>query len=103
MILLTIREPARNGRFYLGEALAVHCVAELDGARGAAVALGDDIDRARAGAALDAAHSGGFPEFDAEEERLADLRRGIEKSVGEKAALIRGTHVRFHALEDKAI
>ncbi|MDR1330125.1 MAG: phosphonate C-P lyase system protein PhnG [Oscillospiraceae bacterium] len=101
MILLTVREPVRNSNFYLGEALAVHCIAELDGVRGAAVALGDDLGRAGAAAALDAAHTGGFPEFAAIEVRLLELEELRKSAESETAALVRGTQVKFHVLEDK--
>jgi alpha-D-ribose 1-methylphosphonate 5-triphosphate synthase subunit PhnG len=103
MILLMVREPVKNSRFYLGEALAAHCIAELDGVRGAAVALGDDLDRAGAAAALDAAHTGGFPEFAAAELQLLALGARQELAAAEKAALVRGTQVKFHALEDREV
>ncbi|MDR1589958.1 MAG: phosphonate C-P lyase system protein PhnG [Oscillospiraceae bacterium] len=103
LVLLTVREPVRNSRFYLGEALASHCVAELDGARGAAVTLGDDLDRAGAAALLDAAHTGGFPEFFAVERRIIELGESLRRGDEENAALIRSTQVSFHALEDREV
>jgi alpha-D-ribose 1-methylphosphonate 5-triphosphate synthase subunit PhnG len=101
MILLTVREPVKNSSFYLGEALAAHCIAELDGVRGAAVALGDDLGRAGAAATLDAAHTGGFPEFAAVESQLRELDELRRSAEAETAALVRSTQVRFHVLEDK--
>jgi alpha-D-ribose 1-methylphosphonate 5-triphosphate synthase subunit PhnG len=103
MILLTVREPVKNSSFYLGEALAAHCIAELDGARGAAVSLGDDLDKAAAAATLDAAHTGGFPEFSAVEGQLRELDELRRSTEAKTAALVRGTQVKFHALEDREV
>jgi alpha-D-ribose 1-methylphosphonate 5-triphosphate synthase subunit PhnG len=102
-VQLTVREPVKNSRFYLGEALAAHCVAELDGARGAAVTLGDCLERASAAAMLDAGHSGGFPEFFAVESRLLALGDELRRADGERAALVRSTRVNFQILEDRTL
>jgi alpha-D-ribose 1-methylphosphonate 5-triphosphate synthase subunit PhnG len=61
LVLLQVREPVRRSRFYLGELLAAHCVVELGDIRGAAVLMGDDLEKIRAAAVLDAAHSGCLP------------------------------------------
>lgn len=103
LVMLTIREPVRNSRFYLGEALASHCAAELDGARGAAVTLGDDLERASAAALIDAAHTGGFPEFFDIEPRLLALGAELRRADGERAAAIRRTQVSFRVLEDRTL
>jgi alpha-D-ribose 1-methylphosphonate 5-triphosphate synthase subunit PhnG len=99
MILLKIREPVRGGRFYLGEALAAHCVVEVDGTRGVSVQLGDDVGKALSAAVLDAAHTGNFPGF--VEEELLELDASRAEEVAEVASAVRSTQVRFHILEDK--
>jgi alpha-D-ribose 1-methylphosphonate 5-triphosphate synthase subunit PhnG len=103
MILLQIREPVKGSRFYLGEALAAHCVVELDGTRGASVLLGDDMEKAIRAAVLDAAHTGNFPGFELVESELLALDASRAAEAAETASDIRSTQVRFHILEDKEL
>jgi alpha-D-ribose 1-methylphosphonate 5-triphosphate synthase subunit PhnG len=107
MILLQVREPVRGTRFYLGEALAAHCVVEVAGIRGAAVQMGDDLNKAAAAAIIDAVHSGehagtfgGFALIKDELLRLDEKRR---QETARQAALVRGTQVTFHVLEDRGL
>jgi alpha-D-ribose 1-methylphosphonate 5-triphosphate synthase subunit PhnG len=103
MVLLQVREPVRRSRFYLGELLAAHCVVELEGVRGAAVLMGDDLNKARAAAVLDAAHSGGFPGFARVEEELLRLEKERKTGLAKEAAEIRKTNVSFQSLEDREL
>jgi alpha-D-ribose 1-methylphosphonate 5-triphosphate synthase subunit PhnG len=103
MVLLQIREPVRQSRFYLGELLATHCVVELGGVRGAAVLMGDEPDRARDAAVLDAAHSGGFPGFTLVEPELFRLEEARKAELAQEAGEIRKTQVSFQALEDREL
>jgi alpha-D-ribose 1-methylphosphonate 5-triphosphate synthase subunit PhnG len=101
MVLIQIREPVRHSRFYLGELLAAHCVVELGGVRGAAVLMGDDLEKAKAAAVLDAAHSGGFPGFALVEGELFHLDNLRKGKLAQDAAEIRKTSVSFQSLEDR--
>ncbi|MDR1238571.1 MAG: phosphonate C-P lyase system protein PhnG [Treponema sp.] len=103
MVLLQVREPVRRSRFYLGELLAAHCVVELGGVRGAAVLMGDDLNKARAAAILDAAHSGGFPGFARVEGELLRLDAARKTELAKEAAEIRKTNVSFQSLEDREL
>ncbi|MDR3161887.1 MAG: phosphonate C-P lyase system protein PhnG [Spirochaetaceae bacterium] len=103
LVLLQVREPVRQSRFYLGELLAAHCVVELDGVRGAAVLMGDDLDKAKDAAVLDAAHSGGFPGFALVEPELLRLEEARNAELAKKAAEIRKTKVSFQSLEDREL
>jgi alpha-D-ribose 1-methylphosphonate 5-triphosphate synthase subunit PhnG len=103
MALLQVREPVRGSRFYLGEALAAHCMVELGGVRGAAVLMGDDLEKARAAAVLDAAHSGGFPGFALVEPELLALEERRQRELAQEAAEIRKTRVSFQSLEDREL
>jgi phosphonate C-P lyase system protein PhnG len=103
LVLLQVREPTRGERFFLGEALAVHCVVEVDGVRGAAVQLGDDLVRARAAAALDAAHSAGFAGFALALPRLLRLEAERRAALKDEAGLVRKTAVSFQSLEDREV
>ena len=101
MVLLQVKEPVKKSLFYLGEILAVHCIVELAGVKGAAVLMGDDFSKAEAAAILDAAHSGGFAEFDLVEQELLRLQEKHQKENAEQVAAIKETQVRFHVLEDR--
>jgi alpha-D-ribose 1-methylphosphonate 5-triphosphate synthase subunit PhnG len=101
MVLLQIKEPVRQSRFYLGELLAAHCIVEIGGVRGAAVLMGDDLDKVRAAAMLDAVHSGGFPGFTLVEPDLLKLEEKRLAEEARKAAAIRKTQVSFQVLEDR--
>jgi alpha-D-ribose 1-methylphosphonate 5-triphosphate synthase subunit PhnG len=101
MILLKVREPVKGSCFYLGEALAAHCVVEIDGVRGASVHLGDDMGKALSAAVLDAAHTGNFSGF--AEEELLELDASRSAETARVASAVRSTQVRFHILEDKEL
>jgi alpha-D-ribose 1-methylphosphonate 5-triphosphate synthase subunit PhnG len=81
--------------------LAVHCVVELAGVRGASVLMGDDFAKTSAAAVLDAAHSGGFAEFALVEPELLRLDETRQKEKAKQTMAVKGTQVRFHALEDR--
>jgi alpha-D-ribose 1-methylphosphonate 5-triphosphate synthase subunit PhnG len=100
LVLLQVREPVTLSRFYLGELLAAHCVVELGGIRGAAVLMGDDLEKVRAAAVLDAAHSGCLPGFALVEGELLALEETRQRELAREAAEIRKTRVSFQSLED---
>jgi phosphonate C-P lyase system protein PhnG len=101
LVLLQVREPVRGERFFLGEALAVHCIVEVDGVKGAAVQLGDELPRVEAAAVLDAAHSGDFAGFGLILPRLLRLEAERAASLSKEADSVRGTAVNFQSLEDR--
>ena len=103
MIMLMIREPVKGSRFYLGEALAAHCVVEIGGVRGASVQLGDDMGKTLSAAVLDAAHTGNFPGFEAVEAELLELDAARAAEASGRASAARATQVRFHIMEDKEL
>jgi alpha-D-ribose 1-methylphosphonate 5-triphosphate synthase subunit PhnG len=103
LVLLQVLEPVRGSHFFLGEALATHCIVELDGVRGAAVQLGDELPRAEAAAMLDAAHSGNFVEFTMVLPQLLALEAKRAAALDQEAELVRGTAVNFQSLEDREL
>lgn len=101
MVLLQVKEPVKQSLFYLGEMLAVHCIVELSGVKGAAVLAGDDFSKAEAAAVLDAAHSGGFAEFALVEGELYRLEEARKQKAAGQTAAVKRTQVLFHAIEDR--
>jgi alpha-D-ribose 1-methylphosphonate 5-triphosphate synthase subunit PhnG len=103
MVFLQVKEPVKQSLFYMGEMLAVHCIVELSGVRGAAVLSGDDFSQAEAAAVLDAAHSGGFAEFTLVEPELLLLEEARQRKTEKQTTAVKETQVRFHALEDREV
>ena len=101
LVMLTAREPVKDSRFYLGEAIAAECLLEVDGHKGAAVILGDDFEKARAMAVLDAAQSAGLPEMAEILPRIEALEQEMLRQRRAEAALYRTTQVQFQIMEDK--
>ena len=103
MVLLQVKEPVKQSLFYLGEMLSTHCIVEIAGVKGASVLAGDDFQRAEAAAVLDAAHSGGFPEFALIESELLRLDEARQIEAGKLTTKVKETQVRFHVLEDRGV
>ena len=103
MVFMQVKEPVRQSLFYLGELLAVHCIVELAGVRGAAVLMGDDLGKAESTAILDAAHTGGFAEFAGIEQELLRFEEIRKEQISKQASAVRETQVRFHALLDQEV
>ncbi|MBB5935474.1 phosphonate C-P lyase system protein PhnG [Streptomyces zagrosensis] len=61
MVVLQVREPVEETRFYLGEVLVTECSVEVDGVPGWCMREGDDRVAALAGALLDAVAAAGLP------------------------------------------
>ena len=101
MVLLSVKEPVKQSEFYLGEMLAVHCIVELSGVRGAAVLAGDDFSKAASAAMLDASHSGDFAEFALVEPELLRLEEMRQNEKAKQTGAVKETQVRFHVLEDR--
>ena len=96
MVMLRVKQSI----FYLGEMLASHCVVEVDGVQGAAVMAGDDFEKVRCAAILDAVHTGRMKEAKELEGKIRRLGRKQQKKRETEAAVIRGTKVDFHVMED---
>lgn len=100
MVMLRVKEPVKQSTFYLGEMLASHCVVEVDGIQGAAVMAGDDFEKVRSAAILDAVHTGKMKEAKDLEGRMRRLERKQRKKRETEAAINRETKVDFHVMED---
>ena len=101
LVMLKVRESVKQSLFYLGEIIATECLVEVDGNRGACVLMGDDQEKARAMAVIDAAHTAGFPQWPGVEARVNELGADVQRKRAEEAALHRKTQVRFSIMEDR--
>lgn len=91
LVVLKVRESARGGLFYLGEALATECRVRLGELPGIGLLLGSERQRAFALAVVDAVmsapaplpeESGWVALLQAEEARLAAARRIGQERIG---------------------
>lgn len=61
LVVMQVREPVAEERFFLGEVLVTECTVELDGTLGWAMRAGDDRVSVLAAAVLDAVAAAGHP------------------------------------------
>jgi alpha-D-ribose 1-methylphosphonate 5-triphosphate synthase subunit PhnG len=98
MVVLQVREPVEESRFYLGEVLVTECTVEVGGVPGWSMREGDDRVAALAAALLDAVAAAGLPataDIDALCAAVADRRTRQDES---EWAEIRSTTVAFEEL-----
>lgn len=100
LVMMEVSDPVSGGSFYAGEVLVTSCQAMVDGYLGCATAVGDDEERARAAALLDAALQN--PAVDPVLwERLAEEEQRIEVAHRAESALAARTRVQFETMEDR--
>lgn len=97
MVMLQVREPVAEERFYLTEVLVTHAEVDLDGARGWAMRAGDDGLAALGAAVLDAAAGAGH--LAAVEELCASTERSLAASRASEVAELAPTAVQFAELD----
>jgi alpha-D-ribose 1-methylphosphonate 5-triphosphate synthase subunit PhnG len=100
LVMLEASDPVSGATFYAGEVLVTSGQVRVDGRLGCAVVVGDDEDRARAAALLDAALQRPRPDPDL----LAQLdheERRIEMAQRVESALAARTRVHFETMEDR--
>ena len=98
MVMLQVREPVAEERFYLGEVLVTRCTVEVAGSAGWCMRGDGDRVAALAGALLDAAAAAGLPEASDIEDvclRVADRRTAEDAAEWSELA---PTTVKFEEL-----
>ena len=99
LAMIKVRESVKQSLFYLGEVIVCEAAVEIDGARGAAVAMGDDIEKILDMAIIDAAiNKGVFEDMDA----LLELERQQNDRVMRENAMHMKTMVNFESLDQEA-
>jgi alpha-D-ribose 1-methylphosphonate 5-triphosphate synthase subunit PhnG len=100
LVMLKIRESARNSLFYAGEALACECMVKLVDNKGFAASLGDDLEKVYAMAVIDAALNSNLPENDFIMESLKEWECKIKEKRALESGLIMSTKVNFNVMEE---
>ena len=97
MVMLQVREPVAEERFYLTEVLVTRAEVDLGGARGWAMRAGDDGLAALAAAVLDAAANAGH--LAEVEELCASTERSLAAGRASEVAELAPTTVQFAELD----
>lgn len=100
LVMMEAADPVTGASFFVGEVLVTSCQVEVGELVGCAVVMGDEPERARAAAVLDAAlqgPGGGRQRLVAalEEERRVQADRGMEWALAAR------TRVQFETMEDR--
>ena len=99
LVMIKMRDPVTESLFYLGEVIVSEAIVDLDGAKGTAVLMGDDYEKALDMAVIDAAcNKGVFARFDALEQLEAEQNRRTEQ----ENALFLKTMVNFTSMDSEA-
>ena len=100
LVMLKVRESARNSLFYAGEALACECMVQIGGTKGFAASLGDDTDKVYAMAVIDATLNAGLPECDLILDTLREWEKQLHEKRAAEAKLTASTKVSFSVMEE---
>jgi alpha-D-ribose 1-methylphosphonate 5-triphosphate synthase subunit PhnG len=99
LAMIKMREPVRQSLFYIGEVIVSEAVAEIDGAQGIAVLMGDDAEKTLDMAIIDAAvNKGVFTGM----ETLLPLEKGQNDAVMRENAMHLKTTVNFESMDQEA-
>ena len=99
LAMIQMRDPVKQGRFYIGEVIVSEAAVELDGTKGTAVTMGDDTEKALHMAVIDAAiNKGIFSDMDT----LLALEAEQEDRVRRENAMHLKTMVNFTSMDQEA-
>ncbi len=101
LVMLKMREDAQRSLFYLGEALMTTCTMRIGQAHGHGMVLGEDRQKARDLAVVDAVYAacGDEPLLHRWDEALAEERRVLEERAQKHAEALLRTQVDFSTME----
>ena len=99
LAMIKLRDPVKQGLFYIGEAVVCEASVEIDGVRGASVLMGDDVEKTLDMAIIDAAANKGV--FDGAEV-LAKLEEGQNRRAMQEHAMNLKTTVNFESMDQEA-
>jgi alpha-D-ribose 1-methylphosphonate 5-triphosphate synthase subunit PhnG len=99
LTMIKLRDPVKQGVFYIGEVIVCDAAVEIEGTPGAAVLMGDDTDKALDMAIIDAAvNKSVFNGFNT----LIALEKGQNEKVMKENAMLLRTMVNFESMDQEA-
>jgi alpha-D-ribose 1-methylphosphonate 5-triphosphate synthase subunit PhnG len=99
LVMMQMREGARNGLFYLGELLVTEAKVGIGDVFGLGIVSGDAQDAALDLAVIDAACNAALPETTCWEAELSALEREIEAKMAAEDASVSRTSVNFETMD----
>ena len=97
--MIKMREPVKQSLFYIGEVIVCEAGVELDGTKGLAVMMGDDVEKTLNMAIIDAAvNKGVFTGMDT----LIELEKKQNDRVMRENAMHLKTMVNFESMDQEA-
>ncbi|MCL2226702.1 MAG: phosphonate C-P lyase system protein PhnG [Oscillospiraceae bacterium] len=100
LVVLKLRESARNSLFYAGEALACECMVAIGNIKGFAAALGDDLEKVYAMAVIDAAMNADLPEKGQILDKLGSWESKLCEKRAQDSKIAMSTKVNFNIMEE---
>ncbi|NLL63304.1 MAG: phosphonate C-P lyase system protein PhnG [Ruminococcaceae bacterium] len=99
LAMIKLRDPVKQGLFYLGEVIVCEAVVEIDGEQGIAVIMGDDADKVLDMAIIDAAVKlGVFDDY----QKLKELEKKQNERLMQENAMTLNTMVNFTSMDGEA-
>ncbi|HPX70994.1 MAG TPA: phosphonate C-P lyase system protein PhnG [Bacillota bacterium] len=96
--MIKLRDPVRQGEFYIGEVIVCEAAVEIEGVAGASVVMGDDTAKALDMAIIDAAiRKNIFADF----ARLEELEKEQNDRIRRENAMIMKTTVNFESMDQE--
>lgn len=101
LVMIKMREAAKNSLFYLGELLITECKVQIAGVLGLGLVKGDERELAFHLAVIDAAYNGNLPETAGWREILLREEADIARQKEQAAFHILKTQVKFENMDAK--
>ena len=99
LTMIKLRDPVKQGMFYIGEVIVCEAAVEIDGVQGISVLMGCDGEKALDMAVIDAAvNKGVFDGF----EKLAELEEKQNKREMQEYVMNLKTMVNFESMDQEA-
>jgi len=99
LTMIKLRDPVKQGVFYIGEVIVCEATVEIDGVQGISVLMGDDIEKTLDMAIIDAAaNKGVFNDF----VKLAELEENQNKREMQEYVMTLKTMVNFDSMDQEA-
>lgn len=99
LTMIKLRDPVKQGVFFIGEVIVCEAAVEIGDTRGISVLMGDDTEKALDMAIIDAAvNLGVFEDF----EKLAALEAEQDKRVQQEYVMTLKTMVNFESMDGEA-
>ena len=99
LTMIKLRDPVKQGVFYIGEVIVCEATVEIEGVQGVAVTMGDDTDKVLDMAIIDAAvNMAVFSNV----EKLAELEKEQNNRIMQEYAMTLNTMVNFESMDQEA-